>query len=36
MDPVVVYVPRTIQNGWERIGLKALKDFHDEIGDCPP
>jgi hypothetical protein len=31
MNPVVLYVPRCIQNGLERLGLKALKDFLDEI-----
>jgi hypothetical protein len=27
MDPVVVYVPRCVQNGSENLGLKALEDF---------
>jgi hypothetical protein len=27
MDPVVVYVPRCVQNGTESFGLKALEDF---------
>jgi hypothetical protein len=35
MDPVVVYVPRCIQNGSKRLGLKALEDFGVEIGGCP-
>jgi hypothetical protein len=26
-DPVVVYVPRCIQNGLESLGLDALEDF---------
>jgi hypothetical protein len=36
MDPVLVYVPRCVQNGLESIGLKALEDFDVGIGDCPP
>jgi hypothetical protein len=36
MDPVVVYVPRCVQNGSERLGLKALEDFDGGIGGCPP
>jgi hypothetical protein len=27
MDPVVVYVPRCVQNGSESLGLKALEDL---------
>jgi hypothetical protein len=27
MDPMVVYVPRCIQNGMECVGLEALKEF---------
>jgi hypothetical protein len=33
--PVVVYVPRCGQNGWESLGLKTLEDFNVGIGDCP-
>jgi hypothetical protein len=36
MDPVVVYVPRCVQNGSESLGLKALEDFNVGIGGCPP
>jgi hypothetical protein len=34
MDPVVVYVPRCVQNGSESLGLKALEDFDVGIGGC--
>jgi hypothetical protein len=27
MDPVVVYVPRCVQNGSESLGLKAVEDL---------
>jgi hypothetical protein len=33
--PVVVYVPRCVQNGSESLGLKALEDFNVGIGDYP-
>jgi hypothetical protein len=36
MDPVVVYVPRCVQNGSKNLGFKALKDFDVGIGGCPP
>jgi hypothetical protein len=36
MDPVGVYVPRSVQNGSEGLGLKALEDFDVGIGGCPP
>jgi hypothetical protein len=32
MYPVVVYVPRCVQNGSESLGLKALEDFGVGIG----
>jgi hypothetical protein len=35
MDPVVVYVPKWVQNGSESLGLKALEDFDVGIGGCP-
>jgi hypothetical protein len=35
MDPVVVYVPRYVQNGLESLGLKALVSFDIGIGGCP-
>jgi hypothetical protein len=31
MDPVIVYVPRCVQNGSESLGLKALQDFERNI-----
>jgi hypothetical protein len=34
MDPVVIYVPRCVQNGSESLGLKALEDFDVAIGGC--
>jgi hypothetical protein len=36
MDHGVVYVPRWVQNGSERLGLKALEGFDVGIGGCPP
>jgi hypothetical protein len=36
MDPVVVYVPRCVENGSENFGLKALENFDVGIGGCPP
>jgi hypothetical protein len=36
MDPVVVYVARCVQNGSERLGLKALENFNVGIGGCLP
>jgi hypothetical protein len=36
MDPVVVYVPRCVQNESESLGLNALVDFDVGIIDCPP
>jgi hypothetical protein len=36
MDPVVVYVPRCVQNTSESLGFKALEDFDDGTGGCPP
>jgi hypothetical protein len=36
MDPVFVYIPRFVQNGSERLGLKALEDFDVGIGGCLP
>jgi hypothetical protein len=36
MDPVVVYVPRSVQNASESLGLKALEDFDVGIEGCPP
>jgi hypothetical protein len=30
------YVPRCVQNGSEKLGLKALEAFNVEIGGCPP
>jgi hypothetical protein len=32
MDPVVVYVPRCVQNALKSLGLKALEDFNIGIG----
>jgi hypothetical protein len=36
MDPVVVYVPKCIQNGSERLGLKALRVSMLELEAVPP
>jgi hypothetical protein len=36
MDPVVVYVPRCVQNRSERLGLKELEDLDVGIRGCPP
>jgi hypothetical protein len=36
MDPVVVYVPRCVQNGSESLGLKELNDFDVGSRGCPP
>jgi hypothetical protein len=36
MDPVIVYVPRCVQNASESLGWKALEDFDVGIGGCPP
>jgi hypothetical protein len=32
---VAVYVPRCVQNGSERLGLKVLGGFGVGIGGCP-
>jgi hypothetical protein len=32
MAPVVVYVPKCVQNGSDSLGLKALEDFDVGIG----
>jgi hypothetical protein len=32
---VIVYVPTSVQNGSESLGLKALEDFDVGIGGCP-
>jgi hypothetical protein len=34
MDPVVVYLPRSFQDGSESPGLEALEDFDVGIGGC--
>jgi hypothetical protein len=36
MNPVVVYVPRYVQNGSESLGLEALEDVDVGIRGCPP
>jgi hypothetical protein len=36
VNPVLVYVPRCVQNGSEILGLKALEDFNVGIEGCPP
>jgi hypothetical protein len=36
MDPVVVYVPRCIQNGLENSALKAPEDHNVRTGGHPP
>jgi hypothetical protein len=36
VDPLVVYIPRCIQNGSESVGLKAMENFNVGIGGCPP
>jgi hypothetical protein len=36
MDPVVDYVRMCVQNRFESLGLKAMKDFDAGIGGCPP
>jgi hypothetical protein len=36
MDPVVVYVPKCVQNGSESLGLKTLKDFDVGVGGSYP
>jgi hypothetical protein len=33
MDSVIVYVPSSVQNGTESLGLKALEDFDVGIGE---
>jgi hypothetical protein len=35
MDPVVVYIPRCVQNGSESLVLKALEDFDVGIEAVP-
>jgi hypothetical protein len=35
MDPVVVYVPRCVENRSESLGLEVLEDFDAGIGGGP-
>jgi hypothetical protein len=32
MDPVVVYIPKSVQNGLDSLGLKALENSNVGIG----